>query len=169
MPETPSREQAIAVLRHGHAEVAALISELDEDTALRPGLGSGEWSVKDLLGHLTSWEEHALGAIDAWLREVTPPVFEVLGRLGLGGLNRQTLEAKRSLPYATVLADFESVHARLLDALAATIDEAWEEEPVPGRGRPAGEELGRILAGQGPFNHAEVHLPDLRAWIVAQA
>ena len=168
MSDTTSRQQAIEVLRNGHSQVLALIGGLAEHAALRPGLGGGDWSAKDLLGHLTSWEEHALGAIDAWLREVMPPVAEALDRLGLDGLNRETLAAKRSLPYATVLADFESVHARLLDAIAAMTDEAWDKEPVPGRGKPAGEELGRILAGHGPFNHAEVHLPDLRAWVAPE-
>jgi hypothetical protein len=45
------------------------VEPLNRDDFVRSAtITGGYWSAKDLVGHLTSWEEHALGALAAWRR-----------------------------------------------------------------------------------------------------
>ncbi len=72
---TPSRPQALRVLGEDHESVRELVERLGSDDLARPAtIGGGDWSAKDLLGHLTSWEEHALEALAAWRRGESAPI-----------------------------------------------------------------------------------------------
>ncbi|HWC29280.1 MAG TPA: maleylpyruvate isomerase N-terminal domain-containing protein [Dehalococcoidia bacterium] len=166
MAETLKREEAIDVLRAGHEEVCSLVSGLSEPAVVHTGLGGGDWSVKDLLGHLTSWEEHALGAIEAWLAGRDAPIGAALSTEGgVDNVNAETLAAKSALACARIQRDFEDVHSRLLEAIASMSDADWQT-PVRARPRTSrGDALGSILSGTGPFGHAGAHLDDLRMWV----
>ena len=165
MVEPLSRELALGVLRDGHQQVLALIDGLSRAQMARPGLGGGDWSVKDLLGHLTSWEEHALDALDAWSEGRAVPIYEMLGSLGIDGVNQRTFEEKSGLSYAEVLLNFATIQERLLRTIGGMSDEIWRLVPIPERNRTLGSELGGILSGHGDFDHAAVHLPDLQTWV----
>jgi hypothetical protein len=69
-----ARAEAIGRLREQRATTLALIDELSSRARTTPGLGGGEWSAKDLLGHLESWERHALDALAAWGRDEPAPI-----------------------------------------------------------------------------------------------
>jgi uncharacterized protein (TIGR03083 family) len=165
-----SRDEAVAVLTRGHDEVAALLAGLSDASAERPGLGGGEWSVKDLLGHLTSWEEYALAALDAWAAGETAPIDRALRRDGLDSVNLAAVEAKASRAYEAIRGDFEAVHSRLLARLREMTDETWNAPPTSRFRRSLGMRLGSMLVGaSGPFAHADSHLPDLAALVSTKA
>jgi hypothetical protein len=73
------RTQAIRILQIGRTQIDALIREIPKQALTTPGLGGGVWSPRDLVGHLASWEEHALDAVVAWERGERAPIDE-LGR-----------------------------------------------------------------------------------------
>ena len=61
----PDHEEALATLRDGNDRLAALFAGLDEEAMVRRRtIGSGEWSAKDLMGHMALWEELALATIE---------------------------------------------------------------------------------------------------------
>jgi hypothetical protein len=69
MSAVTTREDAVSLLEDQHAEVAGLLTGLDEDAFVRRGtIGGGDWSAKDLAAHLGSWEEFSLETIDAFRR-----------------------------------------------------------------------------------------------------
>src|SRR3954462_4314502 len=60
----PSSAEAAAILEEGQTSVARLAARVPEEEAVRRNaIGGGEWSLKDLLGHLAHWEELALETI----------------------------------------------------------------------------------------------------------
>ena len=65
-----SRRRAIRILEEAHATVNGLLDRLPPRAVSRPGLGGGDWSPKDLVGHLESWEEYAIDAHDDGLLNV---------------------------------------------------------------------------------------------------
>jgi hypothetical protein len=160
---------AATLLQQGHDEVARVVAVLTAEAALRTGLGGGDWSAKDLLGHLTSWEEHALAALDAWAKGKTAPIHRALRTDGLDTVNLAAVRAKADKPYERIRADFDAVNRELRERIETIPDAVWEAPPTPRSRRSLGERLGSILVGRsGPFGHADSHLPDLRALVAAE-
>jgi hypothetical protein len=162
---TPSRRRAIGILDEGMREVFALYDRLPPRARTTPGLGGGEWSPKDLLGHLESWQEYALEALDAWAEGHGPAIDAVIWSTSTSTLNRDAVTRKSSRRAADQRRRAESTHERLLARLDVFGDARWKR-PGTERGRtPAGKRLGDLLGGPpGPFGHAQAHLPQLRAF-----
>jgi len=59
MPKPISKAQAIDKLETERRRLEQNLAPLNENDMLRPGV-VGEWSVKDVLAHLASWEQFFL-------------------------------------------------------------------------------------------------------------
>jgi hypothetical protein len=170
-PETPSREAAIVALDAGRAAVDALTARLsDDEIERRATLGGGDWSVKDLLGHLASWEEYAVEAIEAhracrmaWI-EATP--------LDVDALNAEAVEAKAGRSLEEIRREAGATHAQLIELIEAMPDAEWAtptmSQDPSGNPRTLGALLGAITGSDvGSFRHVHVHLADLEAMVDA--
>jgi hypothetical protein len=165
-PKPPSRRDAIQILEGGHAEMMESLAQLGPRELSRPGVGGGEWSPKDLVGHLASWEERALEAVAAWERGEPAPIDRQFRTRSLSEINAEAVAAKGRLSYAGISRRAGRTHRELLAAIRRMSDERWNA-PATSRGRkPLGHRLGQILGGPGGlFRHAGAHLPDLRAFV----
>ncbi len=165
-----AKADALRILTEGHREVAGLVDRLSPADAIAPGLGGGTWSPKDLLGHLTSWEEYALAAIGAWADGVTAPIDQALRIDGLTAINRKAVAMRAERPLERIRTESGEVHRELIRVLGALSDETWDEPPTRRARRPLAEKVGAILGGPGGwYRHAEAHLPSLRAFVAERA
>lgn len=164
----PSRRRAIRIVDEGMREVFDLYDRLPPRARTGARLGGGEWSPKDLLGHLESWQEYALEALDAWEEGHGPAIDAVIWSTSTSALNREAVERKSPRRAADQRRRAQATHERLLARLEAFGDARWQRPGTP-RGRtPAGARLGNLLGGpSGPFRHADAHLRQLRA-VVAE-
>lgn len=138
MAETIAKAEAARVLETDRTELLSLLDRLPPGAMTTTGLGGGEWSPKDLLGHLESWEEHALGALEAWSRGARAPIDAAFARTSVAGLNADEVarKARRSVP------------------------------ATPRGRKPLGHRLGSILGSPaGSFRHDAAHLQDVRAFV----
>jgi hypothetical protein len=161
-----TRERALETVDEGDRSVEALTAGLADDELERPAtIGGGDWSAKDLLGHLTQWEEFALEAIDAWRRGEVP--FVEATPKGVDELNADAVAAKADRSPRDIRAEAREVHDRLLAAMRGISDDEWRS-PAPfeaGDRRTLSAFLGGILgAPQRPFGHVYAHLADLEAF-----
>jgi len=167
VPDTavPSRADAIAALQRGDRALTRLLAPLPTRALTRPGIGGGDWSPVDLVGHLESWERHALGALAAWARRERAPIDVALRSRGLDAVNAEELGANAGRPPSVVLRRARRTHAELVAAIRDIPDGAWQRPPLTS-GRPLALRVGGILGGPGgPFRHADAHLPELRAFV----
>jgi hypothetical protein len=162
----PTRKAAIRLLQQGHDEVGQLLDRLPKRAFITGGLGGGEWSPKDLVGHLESWEEYSLEALDAWEAGHGPEIDKVFRSESTATVNRQAVERKASRSGPEMRRHAEATHRTLIVRLEAMTDQRWRK-PGTRRGRKSvGERLGGLLGGPaGPFRHAEAHLKDLEAFV----
>jgi hypothetical protein len=169
VPPLVSRRRAIATLRADRERILALYDRLSPRAQTTPGLGGGTWSPADLLGHLESWEEHALGALDAWARDEPAPIDAAFRRLSTGAINAAEVERKAGRTGAQARRHAARTHERLLTRLGSLTDMQWRA-PATSRARtPLGHRVGQILVGtRDPFRHDEAHLRDLRAFVEAR-
>ena len=169
----PSREEAIARLEHGQAALQALFARLSAEEMTRTHtIGTGDWSAKDLLGHMAFWEELALESLAAWRAGRRPPTE---GRSagewpGTDAVNARNQQQTATQPLDEVRQRAALAHARIFEAIRTMPLEEWEARAFYPQARAGslGELLGRVLGGsEGPFEHAADHLPDLRAYVDA--
>jgi Mycothiol maleylpyruvate isomerase N-terminal domain len=169
-----TREQAARILEDGHARIGGLLASLSEaDLARRGTIGGGGWSAKDLAGHLSSWEEIAVGTLDEWNRGSSPWIESVFATQGaVDRLNQENVEAWMAAPVDAVLERFERSHRELLEAIRTVTEREWgtdygwdEEEPTT-----LGTRLGQVLGAPGRlFGHVSAHMKDLEAYVRSTA
>lgn len=162
----PSRKEAVRILGEGRAEIDVLLVRLSPRDLTRPGIGGGEWSPKDLIGHLESWEQHALDALAAWARGERAPIDAQIYSRKTSDINAEGVARKARLPYAKVRQSADETHAALLAAIREMPDRRWSEPATPRGRKPLGHRLGGILGGPaGLFRHAEAHLKSVRGFV----
>ena len=166
-----SREQALATLDQGYAAVERLLARLTEEELTRPAaIGGGDWSARDLLGHLACWEELAARTIDQWQAGQRPSVEQIAdgGQAAIDQQNARYQAETTGQPLAAVRERARIAHAALTGAIRGLSDAAWSAPaPYPNpRSSTLAECLGTVVGADGqPFGHAFEHLPDLRDYV----
>lgn len=115
-----NRQQLLDRLEKAWTALEASYAGLPEAQLTEPGV-TGDWSVKDILAHVTTWEEEALKYLPLIAEGDKPPRYSVQYG-GIDAFNAQMAEQKRALSLAEVLRQLDETHHRLI----ATIDSAPE-------------------------------------------
>ena len=102
------------------------IAGLTDEQMTHPGV-AGNWSVKDILSHVSTWEEEALKFLPLILEGGRPPRYSVTYG-GIDAFNAQTFEKNRAQPLAKVLNELEKTHRRLIAFVEKAPDEAIATE-----------------------------------------
>jgi hypothetical protein len=165
----PTRSEALAILEDGHRRMDDLLARLDEAALARPGLGGGDWSPLDLIGHVAFWESMALGAVTDWRAGRPAWVGTQLGEggPGLDGLNASALEQNRAMAPGEAVDRARAIHLEVVRLVESMDDGEWNSIAPDGKEpRPVGELIGSIMgADDGGFRHAHAHLADLKAFV----
>src|SRR4051812_26237525 len=74
-----------------------------------------DWSVKDILAHVATWEEEALKQLPVILDGGRPPRYVMYG--GIDAFNAQMTERKRSLSLSEVRRHLDGTHSRLVNLI----------------------------------------------------
>ena len=72
------------------------------------------WSPRDLVGHLASWEEHALDAVVAWERGERAPIDELGRMLSTRAINDQNVSRKSGWSFVRVQRESQRTHEELI-------------------------------------------------------
>ncbi|MEJ2545698.1 MAG: DinB family protein [Calditrichaceae bacterium] len=86
---------------------------LSESELIKPGV-TGNWSVKDIIAHVTWWEEEALKHLPLILAGGRPPRYSVTYG-GIDAFNAKMTEQKKQLSLDEVLRQRDETHQRLID------------------------------------------------------
>jgi hypothetical protein len=158
----PTRTEAIRILERERRTTLKLIRRLPARAITTRGLGGGDWSPKDLIGHLESVEQDALDALDAWARGEPAPSDVAIRKAGLNALNRAEVERKARWSAAKSSKSATDTHERIVAAIKSLSDDRWLAPPTRRARRPLARSIGEILGGpSGVFRHDAAHHPDL--------
>jgi uncharacterized protein (TIGR03083 family) len=119
------KHQVFQKLEQAWTALTKSYAGLPEAQLAEPGVLGG-WSVKDILAHVTTWEEEALKYLPLILSGGRPPRYIQSG--GIDGFNAQMAEQKRTLALSEVLRHLEETHRRLLDYLHSAPEEHFSRE-----------------------------------------
>ena len=115
-----NRQQLLTRLETAWTALNQSYAGLSDAQMLTPGV-AGDWSVKDMLAHVTTWEEETLKYLPLILEGGTPPRYATYG--GLDAFNARMTAAKRELPLADVLRHLDETHQRLIAYLRTVPEE----------------------------------------------
>jgi len=127
-----------------------------------PELG---WSVKDILAHLTAWEQLMLGWVQASLRGETPE-RPAPGESwdDLDGMNERLRQAHQDHPLAVVQADFQKSYQAVLQ-IVSQLSEADLLDPQRFEWRE-GDPLWHMVAAN-TWWHYKQHCQPILDWLGA--
>jgi DinB family protein len=124
---------------------------LPEPDLLEPGV-TGAWSVRDIIAHVTTWEQEALKHLPLILRGGRPPRYSVTYG-GIDAFNAQTTEQNKHFSLADVLGQQQVVHGRLI----ALIEDAPEDQL-------GGNTRFRRRLRLDTYGHYPLHARAIREW-----
>ena len=93
---------------------------LTESEILEPGVTKA-WSVRDIIAHVTTWEEEALKHLPAVLEGQRPPRYSVTYG-GIAAFNALMTTKKAGLSLVEVYRQQEEVHRQIIDAVVSAPD-----------------------------------------------
>ncbi|HEV8632914.1 MAG TPA: maleylpyruvate isomerase N-terminal domain-containing protein [Chloroflexota bacterium] len=118
-------EKLLKRLDTAWAAFKASYAGLSDARLTEPGV-TGDWSVKDILAHVTTWEEEALKHLPVILEGGRPPRYVTYG--GIDAFNARMTERKRGLPLADVRRQLDETHRRLVDFIQSAPEDQLMRE-----------------------------------------
>jgi hypothetical protein len=110
-----------------------------------------DWSVKDILAHVTTWEQEALKYLPLIIEGGSPPRYASHG--GIDAFNARMTEQKRSLAVAAVRRQLDETHRQLIDFIRSVPEDQL-----------AGESRFRRRLRLDTYSHYPIHTEAIRDW-----
>ena len=117
MAKNYSKQAVIDRIAQERAEFISVLKQVSDSDYEVNGI-IDDWSVKDLLGHLTAWEKQMVDWVEM-ARRGEKPDMPAPGNWDeyIQTFNQANYLAKREFPLAVILQEFDQVYASLLQAL----------------------------------------------------
>jgi hypothetical protein len=119
------RQGLLRKLDAAWAALKASYAGLPDSRLTKAGV-TGDWSVKDILAHVTTWEGESLKHLPIILAGGRPPRYVRYG--GIDAFNAKTAAEKRGLTLAEVLSELDATHGRLVDLVRRTPEAQFTRE-----------------------------------------
>jgi uncharacterized protein (TIGR03083 family) len=148
-------------LRAARAEWDELLAEVGEERMTEPG-AAGDWSVKDVIAHLTSYSRWFVNASEAHFRGELPPL-DGTEDMDFEQRNLFFHQQTRDRPLADLQAESQQVFSRLLEVVEAHSQE-FLTQPQQFEGVPEPVLVWKMLEGDN-YEHYREHMRSIRAWL----
>lgn len=149
------------VVEDSWRQLDAAIAGLDDAALEEPGV-VGTWSIKDVLGHVTTWEQMALRHVEQWRGGETPAG---LGTSSIDDYNASEAARRHAWALARVREESADTQQRLRATLESLTEDDWAARTGRGDGeRTLGDWVGSALGGAIPGAHAAEHAEQIQAW-----
>ena len=144
------KQQLLKRLEKAWAAMKESYAGLSESQMTEPGV-MDNWSVKDILAHVTTWEEESLKYLPLIITRGRPPRYIQYG--GIDAFNAQMTEQKRSLALSDVLRQLDETHRQLIAYIRSVPEEHFTRE-TPFRHRLRLD----------TYSHYPMHAKAIREW-----
>ena len=121
-----TKEQVLKRLNEAWLDLKESYAGLPDSRLLEPGV-TGKWSVRDILAHITTWEEEALKHLPLILDGGRPPRYSTKYG-GIDAFNALMTKQKAGLALSDVRKELDEIHNRLLDYVRGAPEEQFTRE-----------------------------------------
>ena len=118
MTETPTKSALLAELDREWANIERICAHLSETDMLAPGV-EGEWSVKDILCHLSAWEKYLLDRL-GMVMSGQPPQYPVMTTWDdVHRFNARVYAGNKERPLTSAIIEFRTLYRGVMTVLEA--------------------------------------------------
>jgi DinB family protein len=152
--QTMKTRQLLERLDKAWTEFEEAYAGLSDSQLMTPGV-TGIWSVRDIIAHVTWWEEEALTHLPVIREGGRPPRYSVTYG-GIDAFNALMTEKRRGLPLAEVFRQHDEVHTRLIEYVRGAPEELFTRDTRFRR---------RLRLDT--YSHYPIHAKAIREWRAA--
>jgi len=114
MPRPTNKKQLLTAMQSEHEALEKALETLTPE-AMTATSRVTKWSIKDVLAHLSAWEDMCLGWYTAGLQGKTPALpAEGFNWAQIPALNKQIMEKHRDRSLEEILKQFRATYRRML-------------------------------------------------------
>lgn len=154
-----NKQELIAALEDGRKQFHTVIQGLSDEAMVEPGV-VGDWSLKDVLAHLSRWEAELVALLHQAQQGREPETVH-FGSASADELNAKWNEESKDRPLEQLLSDFEGVRRQTIRSMQPLSDRdltdpkrfAWLD------GKPLWSWI-----QTDSFGHEAEHAAQIRAW-----
>ena len=160
MPEyTETSAELLDGIRRERERLNAFLARFDDD-AMQRGARDDDWTPKDILAHLTAWEQRALRWLARWRENGHPGRPEVgVTWEGMDGINQQEYEESRGRSLDDVRREAKESYAQVISTVEAISDGELATTPEP----PDGPTWSWIIRAN-TWRHYAEHREEMETW-----
>ena len=154
-------------IQREHDQLVALLMPLSEDLLCTATL-DGNWSIMDLIAHVSAWEQLCIGWIEMYLRGETPDPFSQMN--ANSGANERIFRENQHRPLQEVQENF----ARIYQMFLGQVQDLTQTISVEDLNRPQawlhqlthlyGQSLVGLIADNF-YDHYRDHAQQIRTWL----
>lgn len=101
-----NREEILKSLESSHASMMAQLDEVDKNRKIYP-----LWTIREIVAHLSGWDDAAVGFVNALLKGETPPTPAMRGTTVY---NDETVSTREGLSYDLIVREYVDTRAKLI-------------------------------------------------------
>ena len=162
-PKLPeSKSEILEKTRTSRRAFDDLLAQIPENRMIEPG-AEEDWSIKDILAHITVWEQRMLGWIQVAVEGLEPEMpAPGLTWEEVDELNAATYAAYKEQPLDEVIKAYLASYEQALEVLQAYPEEALMKSDyfTWRQGRPLS-----IVVAANTYWHYDEHLPSLQQFL----
>lgn len=153
------KEELIAALTQTRERFLEVLKTLPDEAMVEPGV-VGEWSVKDVLAHISRWEAELVKLL--WqARQGVRPTTQLNSSEPYDEVNARWQQEDQSRPLERILQDFHGVRSQTIRRLEAFTDQELND---PQRFSWLGGKPLWSWVASDSFEHEAEHLEQIIAW-----
>ncbi len=121
-PEKSTRAQLMAELDREWASIERICFELSESELVTPR-AEGEWSVKDILVHLSAWEKYLLDRLSYMMTGMNPRYPAMANWDDVHHFNAHVYAENLDRPLTSVVIEFRNLYRGVMTVIEGLSDE----------------------------------------------
>lgn len=155
-----NKTELLQFVEDGRHDFIDLINSIPKERLEEKGVETN-WSVKDILAHITAWETKMSNAFTEILHSDEPPDWPTTLQ-AVDQLNANFYDENKDKPLTQVLVEFEESYPKAITAIKAlSEDDLFDPDRFYWR---QGRALWETAAGN-TFGHYMDHIPNIQAWL----
>lgn len=125
-PPSSIRSELLAELDLEWANIERICAGLSQAKMIAPGV-EGEWSVKDILCHLSAWEKYLLDRL-GMVMTGQPPLYPVMNSWDdVHRFNAQVYKENKDRPLTSVIIEFRSLYRGVMTMIEALNEDQFSK------------------------------------------